>query len=399
MDKLKINQKTFTKSKLKTVGFTLVELIIVITILAILATIAFISFKNYSSNARDGNRMATLKNIETGLLLFQTKTSSLPSPENYINIIGSGSSLLSKQGYIGKNITSQIRLNTEIFDPKDNSQYLYSTNGANSKYQLGTYLEEQNLLSYFPQTYASIDYSKRFFYTIGNPVGIILDELNSPLSITTDLILNENNTNFKVYFSNDSHSGSISGTGGSLIEKITEYQQNTSLPVIQNNCSFSGSTILHGNSITLYKLESIDKFDSVNTCQNNSLERFCNNGVLSGDEEYIYSNCVKGEVSNCSASGSYVYNGHTYNIPALNHSSSTGGLISASVSENNGTFSYTLDSISCNDGNLINPSEASTPTLISCNSGYGANGNSCNLSQNGMCNNSVVLGCSIGNAV
>jgi prepilin-type N-terminal cleavage/methylation domain-containing protein len=46
-------------------GFTLVELIIVITILAILATIAFISFQNFTKDARDGNRITTLKNIET----------------------------------------------------------------------------------------------------------------------------------------------------------------------------------------------------------------------------------------------------------------------------------------------------------------------------------------------
>ena len=48
----------------KTNAFTLVELIIVITILAILATIAFISFKNYAGNARDGNKLTTLSNIE-----------------------------------------------------------------------------------------------------------------------------------------------------------------------------------------------------------------------------------------------------------------------------------------------------------------------------------------------
>ena len=45
-------------------AFTLVELIIVITILAILATISFISFKNYAGNARDGNKLTTLSNIE-----------------------------------------------------------------------------------------------------------------------------------------------------------------------------------------------------------------------------------------------------------------------------------------------------------------------------------------------
>ncbi|MGE4444044.1 MAG: type II secretion system protein [Candidatus Altimarinota bacterium] len=62
------------KFSYKTNGFTLVELIIVITILAILATIAFISFQGYSGNARDGNKLTTLSNIETGLNLYQVKT-------------------------------------------------------------------------------------------------------------------------------------------------------------------------------------------------------------------------------------------------------------------------------------------------------------------------------------
>ena len=62
-------------------GFTLVELIIVITILAILAAIAFISFQNYSWNARDSNRISTIKNIETGLELFTLKNSQFPTPD------------------------------------------------------------------------------------------------------------------------------------------------------------------------------------------------------------------------------------------------------------------------------------------------------------------------------
>lgn len=68
----------------KTYGFTLVELIIVITILAILATLAIISFKNYSWNARDGNRIATVKNLQTGLNLYQIKTWNYPLPNGEI---------------------------------------------------------------------------------------------------------------------------------------------------------------------------------------------------------------------------------------------------------------------------------------------------------------------------
>jgi len=62
-------------------AFTLVELIIVITILAILATIAFVSFHGYSAQSRDANRLATVKNISTGLDVFYTKTGVLPPPD------------------------------------------------------------------------------------------------------------------------------------------------------------------------------------------------------------------------------------------------------------------------------------------------------------------------------
>ena len=66
----------------KSKGFTLVELIIVITILAILATIGFVSFKNYTGNARDSNRLASLENIQKWLDLYQLKVWNYPEPED-----------------------------------------------------------------------------------------------------------------------------------------------------------------------------------------------------------------------------------------------------------------------------------------------------------------------------
>lgn len=82
--------------------FTLVELIIVITILAILATIAFISFQNYSWNARDGNRVATIKNIQNGLELLSVKTGNYPEPENIVEI--SWSWIFLKQWFFWKSL-------------------------------------------------------------------------------------------------------------------------------------------------------------------------------------------------------------------------------------------------------------------------------------------------------
>ncbi len=116
-------ERNFYKNFLsKTFGFTLVELIIVITILAILATIAFISFKNYSGNARDGNRIATLKNIETWIELYSLKTWTPPQPEwETIQIMWSGTTaswtLLWTKWELWETISKQIKMNKLPFDP------------------------------------------------------------------------------------------------------------------------------------------------------------------------------------------------------------------------------------------------------------------------------------------
>jgi len=101
-------------------GFTLVELIIVITILAILATIAFISFQDYTKDARDANRVSTLKNIETWLELFTLKTWNFPKPD----------------------------------DPKDKSNYVYSTFWSNNRYYQIWIDSESQEISFLPQVYA-----------------------------------------------------------------------------------------------------------------------------------------------------------------------------------------------------------------------------------------------------
>lgn len=207
----------------KTTGFTLVELIIVITILAILATIAFISFQNYTKDARDSHRMATLKNIETGLILYNTKTGKYPDPEDKVEITWTWWNILIKQWVIKWSIAQLIKLNKDVVDPKDNTNFIYSVNGNNTKYQLWTYLEENALVSYFPQTYANVDYSKRFFYTLWQKVWILVEAENN-IPIQQNINLDNNSNNLKVYFSNDTDSWSYINPWMDLIEKIIENQ-------------------------------------------------------------------------------------------------------------------------------------------------------------------------------
>lgn len=225
-------------------GFTLVELIIVLTILAILAIIAFISFQNYSKDSRDAHRVATLKNIEKWLHLYQLKIGKYLDPEEKIQIL-SGSIVLIQQWIIWKDTSQIIKLNKAVYDPKDGTNYIYATTGNKKKYQLWTYLEEDSLLS-FLQTYANdIEYTNRYFYTIWDLVWIVLDEeKNQPIWIETypsgtlDITDEENkNKIFTIHFSNDTDSGSISDSWN-LLTEIIQINQNTTPEEINStqNC-------------------------------------------------------------------------------------------------------------------------------------------------------------------
>lgn len=218
------------KQKIYFYGFTLVELIIVISILAILAIIAFVSFQNYTKEAKDSGRIATLKNIDTGLSLYHLKAGNYPEPDDSISISNEDSSIiLLKQWIIWKNISSLIHLSKEVYNTDDNTLYLYSITGDYKKYQLWVYLEDNDSISFIPSTYAQYNYANKFFYTIWNKIWILLDAgTKKPITKTnywTGLKLGETSNNFIVYFSNDTESGSIIGTGGVLWEKIQQVQQ------------------------------------------------------------------------------------------------------------------------------------------------------------------------------
>jgi len=137
-------------------AFTLVELIIVITILTILATIAFVSFQWYTSRTRDSNRMATVKNIESGVYIFSTKTGKVPVPDDLIGIGVLNSVSLNYVWKVWKNIARIINLNDVPLDPRASEQYWYGTDIFNRFFQIWLTLEsETEFIWWFSKIYAS----------------------------------------------------------------------------------------------------------------------------------------------------------------------------------------------------------------------------------------------------
>ena len=163
----KIKKGLFSQKKIlnKNLGFTLVELIIVITILAILATVAFMSFKNYSWNARDGNRISTLKNIETGLELYFVKTWKYPMPEWNISTGTINGKEIIYSWEIWENIVKAINLNKLAQDPTLSQNYKYWITSNKLEYNLWWIRESETLSqNIIPSTYAASYYAQ----VIGN---------------------------------------------------------------------------------------------------------------------------------------------------------------------------------------------------------------------------------------
>lgn len=179
-------------------GFTLVELIIVITILAILGTIGFVSFHWYTRDARDANRLSNIQSIQKWFEIFQVKSWSYPQPDEKIDIEASWS-IFSYQWKVWENVSRIINMNNTPKDPIDETKYIYSTSKNKKKYQLLAYMEWDEYISFFQQTYAD-DLTERYPKTFWNNIWIILKEDNSNLSWTWFDILKE--SNFKIIQNN-----------------------------------------------------------------------------------------------------------------------------------------------------------------------------------------------------
>ncbi|EKE28081.1 MAG: hypothetical protein ACD_3C00104G0001, partial [uncultured bacterium (gcode 4)] len=129
-------------SRKKNTAFTLIELIVVIVVLAILATIAFLSFSSQSASARDSTRLADMSNIAKWLSVFNAVSGKYPAPNDSITISASWTALR-VQGYAWAKVLNMIKLSEWWKDPLDSGVfYTYSTNAAQSKFQLLWFLED-----------------------------------------------------------------------------------------------------------------------------------------------------------------------------------------------------------------------------------------------------------------
>lgn len=117
-------------------GFTLIELLIVIAIISILATLLMVNLVGVRQRARDGQRKADLRQIQSALELYRSDQSTYPTS-------GSGDGYFPTSCGVNVSFTSgsTVYMQHVPCDPTTNTAYQYVSDTNNSTYCLRACLE------------------------------------------------------------------------------------------------------------------------------------------------------------------------------------------------------------------------------------------------------------------
>ncbi|OIP52525.1 hypothetical protein AUK10_03645 [Candidatus Gracilibacteria bacterium CG2_30_37_12] len=238
-------------------GFTLVELVVTIAIIAILSTIGFASIGGYFAGARDGVRLADMKNIYGQMNISLGKTGEFPIPENYTTVTLSGG-MISYQGTAGRTVLDTIGFEGAGRDPKDDLYYTYSINAKKSKAQILVYFEEfdvkklSNLPSFVPEAFVAnvVDYTNRIPGTMGKKIGILLDSITSAPIYNTAIDVATTTTPYTVYFDNTTEA---TGTGDVLTISFLTNSISSPVAVIApvGTFSLSSTSVPTGTAVNI----------------------------------------------------------------------------------------------------------------------------------------------------
>ncbi len=150
-------------------GFTLVELLIVIAIIGILATLLMTNFIGIRQRARDAQRKADVRQIQSALELYRADTGSYPpavgsngltttcpTPQAFVNS-GTGTTYMAQVpcdplgvsyyhsgNYFYKQTTSGYELGTCLENTADNDYYSSAFDGADNSCTTAHYYVKNN---------------------------------------------------------------------------------------------------------------------------------------------------------------------------------------------------------------------------------------------------------------
>lgn len=128
-----MNVNKFLKIKLRNKkGFTLVELLIVVAIISVLATLLMANFIGVRQRARDAQRKADIRQIQSALELYRSDQGNYPAAVN--NAVGACNSALT-----GGSSTYMQKIPCDPNSTYNSGDYYYTSSGT--AYQICSCLE------------------------------------------------------------------------------------------------------------------------------------------------------------------------------------------------------------------------------------------------------------------
>ena len=135
------------KTKIKTGGFTLIEILVAIAIIGILSMVIFASINQVRANARDKERLSNLKQMQAAIEIYGNANGRYPAAGcgRVTSWTGKGSSFGSCTVYIDgiEDLMSPLPIDTTTTV----NGYLYRTNTSGTAYKLMSFnvLENQSV--------------------------------------------------------------------------------------------------------------------------------------------------------------------------------------------------------------------------------------------------------------
>lgn len=111
-------------------GFTLIEILVVITIIMIISAVGLVSFINVGKNARDARRKSDLETVRQALVLYRSENGCYPNPGD-ATAIARYLAVIDTLGPVGSSYLSSPLPQDPQYTTKPNTQaYQYSTTGS-----------------------------------------------------------------------------------------------------------------------------------------------------------------------------------------------------------------------------------------------------------------------------
>jgi len=128
----KVNKTVFS------LGFTLIEVLIVVAIIGILASVVLVGLGPLQRQGRDARRISDLKQVQTGLELYYNKNGSYPQG---VDVSDPGNPA-GWQAFQAELTGAGIGVSNVPKDPSSGKNYLYQTDAGGSTYVLGAVLDD-----------------------------------------------------------------------------------------------------------------------------------------------------------------------------------------------------------------------------------------------------------------